>query len=136
MSRFGKVRTLGRVEPDVGEVLVADVAAWRQWLERHHADATAAWVVVKKKGAHAPTALTFDEALNEAACFVWVDNKSKSRDATTYRLRFTPRRPGSNWTPGNMRIAEELIAAGRMHPAGLAVVERARSDGSWQSGPR
>lgn len=114
------------------ELLVADVAAWRQWLETNHASAPAAWVVVKKKGAAAPTQLSFDEALVEAACFGWVDNKSKSRDATTYMLRFTPRRPGSNWTPGNIRIAEELIAAGRMRPAGLAEVERARRDGRWE----
>ena len=116
--------------------MVADADAWRQWLETHHATTSAVWVVVRKKGAAAPTQLTFDEALQEAACFGWVDNKSKSRDVTTYRLRFTPRRPGSNWTPGNIRIAEELIAAGRMHPAGLAEVERARSDGRWASSPR
>lgn len=118
------------------ELLVADVKAWRQWLEANHATAPVAWVVVRKKGAAAPTQLTFDEALEEAACYGWVDNKSKSRDATTYRLRFTPRRPGSSWTPGNIRIAEALIASGRMQPAGLAEVERARSDGRWGSGPR
>ena len=118
------------------EVIVADANAWRRWLETYHATTSAVWVVVRKKGQAAQTQLTFDEALHEAACFGWVDNKSKSRDATTYRLRFTPRRPRSNWTPGNIRIAEELIAAGRMHPAGLAEVERARSDGRWESGPR
>ena len=116
------------------EVLVADAGAWRQWLVANHATTPVAWVVVRKKGAAAATQLTFDEALQEAACFGWVDNKSKSRDATTYRLRFTPRRPGSNWTPGNIRIAESLIAAGRMHAAGLAEVERARADGRWDSG--
>ena len=124
------------VPEEIDELLVADVNAWREWLEANHASAQVAWVVVRKKGAAAPTQLTFDEALREAACFGWVDNKSKSRDATTYRLRFTPRRPESNWTPGNIRIAEELIAAGRMHAAGLAEVERARADGRWGSGTR
>jgi len=124
------------VPEESDELLVADANAWRQWLEANHATASVAWVVVRKKGAVATTQLTFDEALQAAACFGWVDNKSKSRDAATYRLRFTPRRPGSNWTAGNIRIAEELIAAGRMHPAGLAEVERARSDGRWGSGPR
>lgn len=121
---------------EADELLLADANAWRQWLEANQAAAQVAWVVVRKKGAAAPTQLTFEQALQEAACFGWVDNKSKSRDATTYRLRFTPRRPGSNWTPGNIRIAEELIAAGRMHPAGLAEVERARRDGRWNPGPR
>ena len=128
--------TLALMPEESDELLVADVKAWRQWLEANHATAPVAWVVVRKKGAAAPTQLTFDEALEEAACYGWVDNKSKSRDATTYRLRFTPRRPGSNWTPGNIRIAEALIASGRMQPAGLAEVERARSDGRWGSGPR
>ncbi|MDR2985765.1 MAG: hypothetical protein LBV34_13095 [Nocardiopsaceae bacterium] len=121
---------------ETDELLLADVNSWRQWLEANHAKAPVAWVVVKKKGAAAPTQLTFEEALREAACFGWVDNKSRSRDAVTDRLRFTPRRPGSNWTPGNIRIAEELIASGRMHAAGLAEVERARSDGRWESGSR
>ena len=121
---------------EIDELLVADAASWREWLEANHATAPVAWVVVRKKGAAAPTELTFEDALEEAACFGWVDNKSKSRDAATYRLRFTPRRPGSNWTPGNIRIAQELIAAGRMHPAGLAEVERARNDGRWASGSR
>lgn len=128
--------TLAQVAEEIDELLVADVNAWRQWLEANHATAPVAWVVVCKKGAAAPTGLTFEQALQEAACFGWVDNKSKSRDATTYCLRFTPRRSGSNWTPGNIRIAEGLIAAGRMHPAGLAEVERARSDGRWTSGPK
>jgi uncharacterized protein YdeI (YjbR/CyaY-like superfamily) len=124
------------VPDETDELLLADVNSWRQWLEANHAKAPVAWVVVKKKGAAAPTQLTFEEALREAACFGWVDNKSRSRDAVTDRLRFTPRRPGSNWTPGNIRIAEELIASGRMHAAGLAEVERARSDGRWESGSR
>ena len=118
--------------PEETEILVADARAFRQWLEANHATATVVWVIVRKKAADAPTQLTFEEALQEAACFGWVDNKSKSRDATTYRLRFTPRRPGSNWTSGNIRVAEELIAAGRMHAAGLAEVERAQADGRWQ----
>ena len=121
---------------ETDELLVEDANAWRQWLDANHATAPVAWVVVRKKGVAAATQLTFEQALQEAACFGWVDNKSKSRDPTTYRLRFTPRRPGSNWTAGNIRIAEELIAAGRMHRAGLAEVERARSDGRWGSGPR
>jgi uncharacterized protein YdeI (YjbR/CyaY-like superfamily) len=116
------------------EVVVPDVRAWRQWLAAHHATTPVAWVVVRKKGAAAPTRLTFDEALEEALCFGWIDNKSMGRGASTYRLRFTPRRPRGTWSPSNIRLAEALIAAGRMHPAGLAEVERARADGRWESG--
>lgn len=120
---------------ETDELVVADANAWRKWLQAHHATTAAVWVVVRKKGAAVPTQLTFEEALAEALCFGWIDNKSKSRDATSYRLRFTPRRPGGNWSPSNIRLAGELIAAGRMHAAGLAEVERARADGRWGSAP-
>ena len=115
----------------VDEVLVADVAAWRKWLHKHHATAQSAWVVLTKKGKQAPTTLTFDEALAETLCFGWIDNKTMRRDDTTYRMRVTPRRPGGTWSASNVRLAESLIAGGRMHAAGLAEVERARADGRW-----
>lgn len=116
---------------ETDELVVADARAWRRWLEAHHTTDAVVWVVVRKKDAAAPTHLTFEEALAEAVCFGWIDNKSKGRDATTYRLRFTPRRPGGTWSASNIRLATELIAAGRMHASGLAEVERARRDGRW-----
>lgn len=88
-------------------------------------------MVLAKKGVPAPTSLTFDDALAEAVCYGWIDNKSMRRDASTYRLRFTPRRPGGNWSASNVQLAERLIAEGRMQPAGLAAVERARAEGRW-----
>lgn len=116
----------------VDEVLVADVTAWRDWLQRHHATAQSAWVVLVKKGKRAPTTLTFDEALAETLCFGWIDNKTMRRDDATYRMRVTPRRAGGTWSESNVRLAELLIAEGRMQPAGLAEVERARADGRWR----
>ena len=114
------------------EVLVADVTAWHDWLQRHHATAQSAWVVLTKKGKQAPTTLTFEEAMAETLCFGWIDNKTMRRDDVTYRMRVTPRRPGGTWSASNVRLAELLIADGRMQPAGLAEVERAKSDGRWR----
>ena len=116
----------------VDELLVTDAIHWREWLQDHHAAAASVWVVLAKKGAPAPTSLTFDDALAEAVCFGWIDNKTRRRDASTYLIRFTPRRPGGTWSASNVQLAERLMAGGLMHPAGLAAVERAQAEGRWK----
>lgn len=115
------------------ELVVADAAAWRRWLTRHQTETAGVWLVLAKKGATSPTRLTHDEALLEALCFGWIDGQTRRVDETTFRQRFTPRRARSPWSARNVRLVEELTAAGRMHEAGLAEVERARVDGRWQS---
>jgi uncharacterized protein YdeI (YjbR/CyaY-like superfamily) len=94
-------------------------AAFRRWLERHHASATELWVGFHKKSSGRPS-LTYAESVDEALCFGWIDGVRKSVDADRYVTRFTPRRPGSVWSVINTRRARALIAQGRMHPAGLA----------------
>ena len=120
------------VAGELPELLVADAAAWRSWLGEHHTD-PGVWLVLAKKGTLEPTRLSYDDALPEALCHGWIDGQAGRRDAGTYRQRFTPRRPRSAWSRRNVGLAEELIAAGRMHPAGLAEVRRARTDGRWDS---
>jgi uncharacterized protein YdeI (YjbR/CyaY-like superfamily) len=114
------------------ELLVADAAAWRAWLADNHATAHGVRLVLAKKGATAPTQLTYDEALPEALCFGWIDGHLTQRDNLTYRVRFTPRRSRSSWSQRNVETAERLMADGRMQPAGLAEVERAQADGRWE----
>lgn len=87
--------------------------------------------MLARKGVTEPTSLGYQEALEEALCFGWIDGKTMSRDAATHRVRFTPRRKRSRWSLRNTQIAERLAAAGRMAPAGLAEVERAKADGRW-----
>ena len=106
------------------EVLVADVHGWRDWLEQHHADRASAWLVVAKKNVTEPTRLTYSAALEEAVCYGWIDGMVRGRDERTYRVRFTPRRPRSSWTDGNVALAQRLIAEARMRPAGMAAFER------------
>jgi uncharacterized protein YdeI (YjbR/CyaY-like superfamily) len=114
------------------ELLVADAAAWRAWLEANHATSTGVRLVLAKKGVTEPTRLTYDDALVEALCYGWIDGHLTRRDDATYRIRFTPRRARSAWSKRNVENAERLIAEGRMRPAGLVEVERAKADGRWE----
>jgi uncharacterized protein YdeI (YjbR/CyaY-like superfamily) len=91
------------------------------------------WLVLAKKGTVAPTSLSYDQALEEALCHGWIDGQVQRRDQTTYRQRFTPRRPRSPWSARNVGIVTGLVAAGRMHPAGVTEVERAKADGRWDA---
>jgi len=116
---------------DLPELIVADLAAWRAWLGTHAESSGGVWLVLAKKGATTPTALRYDDALEEALCHGWVDGQLASRDAGTFRRRFTPRRVGSAWSKRNTEIVQRLAAQERMRPAGLAAVARARADGTW-----
>lgn len=114
-------------------LVVADADAWRVWLDAHHADSSGVWLVLAKRGTTEPTSLPYDEALDEALCFGWIDGQTRTLDARTYLRRFTPRKPRSVWSKRNVTIIERLAAEGRLRPAGLAEVERARADGRWDS---
>jgi len=121
------------VGDDLPELTVADPAAWRAWLAEHHADQTGVWLVLAKKGTSEPTSLTCDQALDEALCHGWIDGLLQRRDESTYKQRFTPRRARSAWSRRNVGIVERLMSEGRMHPAGLAEVARAKSDDRWEA---
>ena len=115
------------------EVIVKDAAAWREWLHEHHPQTTGVRLVLAKKGATEPTSLTYDQALDEALCYGWIDGKSNRRDDRTYYQRFTPRRSRSPWSQRNVGIIARLEEQGRMQPAGRAEVERAKADGRWDA---
>jgi uncharacterized protein YdeI (YjbR/CyaY-like superfamily) len=107
-----------------------DAGAWRAWLAEHHGESAGVWLVTAKKGV---SGVSRDEALEEALCHGWIDGQARSRDDATYLQRYTPRRPRSMWSQRNTKIVERLTAEGRMHPAGLAEVERAKADGRWDA---
>lgn len=116
---------------ELPELLLRDVDAWRGWLQDHHAEPTGVRLVLAKKGVAEPTSITYEQALQEALCFGWIDGQVQRRDDTTYLQRFTPRRPRSAWSQTNVQRVEGLIREGRMQPAGLAQVEAAKADGRW-----
>ena len=90
------------------------------------------WLVLTKKRTTEVTALTYDEALEEALCFGWIDGQRAGRDELSYRNRFTPHRARSQWSARNVGIVERLRAEGRMSAAGAAEVARAQADGRWE----
>jgi len=115
------------------ELIVADLAAWRCWLADHATTSDGVWLVLAKKGTTDPTSLTYDEALEEALCHGWVDGKLARGYEGTFRRRFTPRRARSAWSKRNIGIIGRLLGEGRMRPGGLAAVERAQADGTWDA---
>ena len=118
---------------DLPELVVRDAGVWRRWLRAHHADSQGVWLVLAKKGTVDPTTVSYDEALDEAICFGWIDGQLGRRDSATFRRRFTPRRARSPWSRRNAAIAERLIAAGRMHRSGEDEVRLAKEDGRWEA---
>jgi uncharacterized protein YdeI (YjbR/CyaY-like superfamily) len=91
---------------------------WRKWLEKNHAKAAELWVGFHKKASGKPS-MTWAESVDEALCYGWIDGKRKSVGDDGYKIRFTPRRVGSNWSVVNIKRVGELTALGLMHPAGL-----------------
>lgn len=109
---------------------------FRAWLERHHATATELFLRCRKAQANG-RGLTYREALDEALCLGWIDGVRYRFDATSFSVRFSPRKPKSAWSAVNVARFTELQAEGRLHPAGLAAFQaRVKSHYSFESGPR
>jgi uncharacterized protein YdeI (YjbR/CyaY-like superfamily) len=106
--------------------------AWRDWLEKHHAASTGVWLVYAKKHSRLPS-LTYNDAVEEALCFGWIDSKINPVDDTFYMQVFTPRKLKSAWSALNRTRVERLLAAGLMTTAGLAVVNAAKNSGTWDA---
>jgi uncharacterized protein YdeI (YjbR/CyaY-like superfamily) len=110
----------------------ASAAEWEAWLDESHAEADGVWIKMAKKGSGIES-VRHAEAVEVALCFGWIDSRREALDERHFLQRFTPRRPRGRWSRINREKAEELIAAGRMRPAGLAEVERAKADGRWDA---
>jgi uncharacterized protein YdeI (YjbR/CyaY-like superfamily) len=105
-------------------------AAWRRWLERHHTRDKGVWFVYFKKSS-GKQRFTYDDLVEEALCFGWIDGQARALDAERSMLWLSPRKPKSVWSaPNKVRVAR-VIAAGLMHPAGQAKVDAAKANGSW-----
>jgi uncharacterized protein YdeI (YjbR/CyaY-like superfamily) len=108
----------------------ADARAFDAWLEAQGSNAPGLWLRLAKKGAPERT-LTKLEAIDAALCHGWIDGQLDTYDDHYWLIRFTPRKPRSKWSELNRARATELLAEGRMRPAGVAQVEMAKSDGRW-----
>jgi uncharacterized protein YdeI (YjbR/CyaY-like superfamily) len=108
-----------------------DAAELRAWLEEHHETSGPEWLAVAKKGSRLP-GVTYDEAVEEALSFGWIDSTARRLDEDAFRILFARRKRGSTWAASNKARVERLVAEGRMRPAGMAAVEAAKADGSWE----
>src|ERR1041384_4901545 len=106
--------------------------ALRTWLAAHHNASPGLWLRFYKKSS-GKLSLTYDQALDQALCYGWIDGQSKSENERAYLQRFTPRRPKSPWSRRNTQHIARLIEAGLMTPSGLAAVEAAKADGRWSA---
>jgi uncharacterized protein YdeI (YjbR/CyaY-like superfamily) len=113
-------------------VQAVDREAWRTWLAEHYASAPGVWLVFFKKGSGQPS-VTYDEAVEEALCFGWIDSLMNPIDEQRFKQVFTPRKPGSRWSRLNKQRVENMLAQGRMTPAGQEKITTAQQDGSWSA---
>ncbi|WP_375434183.1 YdeI family protein [uncultured Hymenobacter sp.] len=105
---------------------------WRQWLTEHYSSAPGIWLVYYKKASGKPR-VSYDEAVEEALCFGWIDGLARRLDDERAMLLFTPRKPRSVWSKLNKERVVKLLAAGRMLEAGLLKINAAKLDGSWDA---
>ncbi len=107
-----------------------DREEWTRWLEEHHATSPGTWLAIGKKDS-TRTALTYDAAVEEALRFGWIDSTVNRLDSERFVQLYTPRRPRGTWSRSNKERVARLEAEGLMRPAGIAAVEAARANGSW-----
>jgi len=105
---------------------------WEAWLVKHFDSSAGLWLRLAKKSAKLQS-VTYQEALEVALCYGWVDGQKKSYDEETWLQRFTPRGPKSIWSKINRAKALELIEGGHMQAAGFAAIERAKENGRWET---
>jgi uncharacterized protein YdeI (YjbR/CyaY-like superfamily) len=115
---------------DAEQLLIESRAQWRRWLSKHHARPDGLWLVTWKKTSGGPH-VSYDDVVEEAVAHGWIDSKSRALDAERSMLWLAPRKPRTGWSAPNKARVERLLAANRMHAAGLAKIEAAKQDGSW-----
>ena len=117
------------------QVYIKTRKEWREWLFQNHDKSGGIWLVFYKKHTGKP-ALEYDEAVEEALCFGWIDSLIKKIDDEKYIRKMTPRKPGSRWSDLNKRRVLKVINAGIMTEAGMSRVEEAKASGLWDKPDR
>ncbi|KAL9949438.1 hypothetical protein D7B24_003804 [Verticillium nonalfalfae] len=127
-SRAAKIAAAPQSPP----IRLFDTAvAWETWLAANPQDLTGVWLQIAKKAASKPT-VTYDQALDTALCYGWIDGQRKTHDAEHFLQRFTPRRKNSMWSKRNVDKVAVLIQEGRMRAPGQAEIDAAKADGRWE----
>ncbi len=116
---------------DASKVFYAKSRAdWRNWLEQNHQSEKSVWLVISLKGSKMP-GVSYEEAVEEALCFGWIDSRANRKDAQSFYLLIAKRNPKSYWSKSNRERVEKLIKQGLMAKAGLDMVELAKKTGTW-----
>ena len=103
---------------------------WRNWLEKNHTSADEIWLIYYKKHTEFKS-IQYQDAVEEALCYGWIDSRVKRIDEERYMQKYTPRKDKSNWSKSNKKRVERLIKEGRMTQAGLDAIKIAKRNGSW-----
>jgi uncharacterized protein YdeI (YjbR/CyaY-like superfamily) len=119
-------------KPDLPIVPFVSRDAWGAFLEGRHASSEGLWLKIAKKDSGIKS-VTYDQAVEVALCYGWIDGQVRRFDEDYYLQRFTPRRPRSKWSKVNREKATKLIETGEMKPSGLREVKRAKADGRWDA---
>ena len=106
------------------------LAAWRAWLELNHTRPDGIWLITYRRASSKAT-FTYEQAVEEALCYGWIDGHTKTLDEERGMQWYAPRRAGSVWARSNKERVARLIADGRMTPAGQAKIDAAQADGTW-----
>ena len=121
-------------KPDKNELPVISFESpmeWEQWLEINHTNVNGIWLQFFKKGSSVPS-VTYEQALDEALCYGWIDGQKKTYDERSYLIKFTPRRAKSIWSKKNIEHIARLHKQGKMKPRGIKEAELAKADGRWE----
>jgi uncharacterized protein YdeI (YjbR/CyaY-like superfamily) len=119
-----------RVKTELKTLKFDNRAEWREWLARSHDSSPSVQLAVVKKGSK-KRGVTYEEAVQEAICFGWIDSRANILDENYFKVLMSPRKPGSNWSKSNKERAGKMIDEGLMTQAGLSKIEAAKKDGSW-----
>ncbi|MCR2813208.1 YdeI/OmpD-associated family protein [Microbacterium sp. zg.Y1090] len=119
------------VHDDAEALRATDAAAWRAWLEEHHATARGVWLLRPRAGV-VRELVGYDDAVRQALCFGWIDGTVRPHDDETIGQWYSPRRPGSGWAATNKARVAQLEASGEMAEAGRRVVAEAKASGAWE----
>lgn len=132
MSPMKKAAAKKAPAAELPTIAFASPAEWASWLEANHAASRGLWLKLAKKGSGIES-VTYAEALDVALEWGWIDGQKNAFDDTAWLQKFTPRGAKSVWSKINCEKVEALIAAGRMKPSGMEVVELAKKDGRWDA---
>ncbi len=117
---------------NIGTLYAQDRSVWRNWLKKHHTTSSTIWLIIFHKNSNT-TCINYNDAVEEALCFGWIDSVKYKRDAESAYQKFTPRKPKSNWSKLNKERVERLTKEGLMTAAGQKLIDLAKESGTWNT---